>query len=79
MAGLRRSWLNRLGAEWQSQAEIGETRALYTELYQHTVLDGEFFLATWLSMRDEPRDIVSEHETVGENRVRHLGGGLDIG
>jgi NTE family protein len=79
VAGLRRSWLNHLGAEWQSQAEIGETRALYTELYQPTVLDGEFFLAPWISLRDEPRDIVSAHETIGENRVRHLGGGLDIG
>jgi NTE family protein len=79
VAGLRRSWLNSLGAEWQSQAEIGETRSLYTELYQPTVLNGEFFLAPWLSLRDEPRDIVSSHETIGENRVRHVGGGVDIG
>lgn len=79
VAGLRRSWLNSLGAEWQSQAEIGETRSFYTELYQPTVLNGEFFLAPWLSLRDEPRDIVSAHETIGENRIRHVGGGVDIG
>ncbi len=79
LASLRRSWLNKLGAEWQTQAELGETRAVYTELYQPTVLNGEFFLAPWLSLKDEPRDIVSAHETVGENRVRHIGGGLDIG
>ncbi|MFO1392039.1 MAG: patatin-like phospholipase family protein [Agitococcus sp.] len=79
VAGVRRSWLNHLGAEWQAQGELGETRSLYTELYQPTVLNGEFFVAPWLSIKDEPRDIVLDHETIGTNRVRHTGGGVDIG
>ncbi|HNL36325.1 MAG TPA: patatin-like phospholipase family protein [Agitococcus sp.] len=79
VAGLRRSWLNQLGAEWQAEGELGETRSLYTELYQPTVLNGEFFVAPWLKIHDEPRDIVSNHETTAQNRVRHTGGGVDIG
>jgi NTE family protein len=65
VAGLRRSWLNNLGAEWQVQGELGETRSLYTELYQPTVLNGEFFIAPWFGIKDEPRDIVVDHETIG--------------
>lgn len=79
VASLRRSWLNRLGAEWQIQGELGETRSAYTELYQPTVLNGAFFVAPWFGIKDEPRDIVFDHETIGENRVRHTGGGVDIG
>lgn len=79
VAGLRRSWLNDLGAEWQVQGELGETRSLYTELYQPTVLNGEFFIAPWLGIKDEPRDIVADHEAIGTNRVRHTGGGVDVG
>ena len=76
VAGLRRSWLNDLGAEWQVQGELGETRSLYTELYQPTVLNGEFFIAPWLGIKDEPRDIVADHEAIGTNRVRHTAGGV---
>jgi NTE family protein len=79
VAGLRRSWLNNLGAEWQVQGELGETRSLYTELYQPTVLNGAFFIAPWFGIKDEPRDIVVDHEAIGTNRVRHTGGGVDIG
>lgn len=78
-ASLRRSWLNRLGAEWQAEGELGETRSVYTELYQPTVLNGEFFIAPWLTIHDEPRDIVKNHETIGQNRIRHTGGGIDVG
>ncbi|MCC6374442.1 MAG: BamA/TamA family outer membrane protein, partial [Moraxellaceae bacterium] len=79
VAGLRRSWLNNLGAEWQVQGELGETRSAYTELYQPTVLNGAFFIAPWFGIKDEPRDIVVDHEAIGTNRVRHTGGGVDIG
>ncbi|PTQ88495.1 patatin-like phospholipase family protein [Agitococcus lubricus] len=79
VAMLRRSWLNDLGAEWQVQGELGETRALYTEIYQPTVLNGAFFLAPWLQWKDEPKDLVINHETVGQHRILHAGGGIDIG
>lgn len=78
-AGLRRTWLNRLGAEWLTQAEIGETRALRTEFFQPTVLNGAFFVAPWAELRDDPRDVVINHEKVVGNRVKRIGGGLDFG
>lgn len=78
-AGLRRTWLNRLGAEWHTQAEIGETRALRTEFYQPTVLNGAFFVAPWGELRDDPRDVVIQHEKVVGNRIKRVGGGLDLG
>lgn len=78
-AGLRRTWLNDLGAEWQLQGEIGEARALRSEFFQPTVLNGAFFVAPWGEVRDDPRDVVINHDKVVGNRVKRVGGGVDFG
>ena len=79
IGALRRTWLNPLGAEWLTRLEGGETRAIYSELYQPVVLNGEFFAAPWAQLHDEPRDVVVDHERLAGNRVRRVGGGLDLG
>ena len=78
-ASLRRTWLNRMGAEWLTQGEIGETRSLRTEFFQPAVLNGAFFVAPWGDLRDEPRHVVIDHEKVVGNRVKRVGGGVDFG
>ena len=79
IAALRRTWLNPQGAEWLSRVEGGETRSIYSEFYQPVVLNGDFFVAPWGQLRDEPRDVVVDHERLVGNRVRHVGGGVDVG
>ncbi len=42
---VRRTWLNSLGAEWVTEAQIGQTTSLSTELFQPLSTTGPWFIA----------------------------------
>lgn len=43
----RMTWLNQLGAEWRTQAQVGSTSRLYTEFYQPLDVRQFFFVAPY--------------------------------
>src|SRR5581483_11274470 len=43
-ASYRRTWVNALGGEWRSDAQVGRTTRLSTELYQPLATNREFFV-----------------------------------
>ena len=44
LAEYRRTWLNRLGGEWLSQAQVGENTYLASEFYQPLDEAGRWFV-----------------------------------
>ena len=52
-AGLRFTRLNRLGAEWKSDVEIGLNQRLYTEWYQPLMRNNRVFVAPYLRYNNE--------------------------
>jgi NTE family protein len=45
LAQYRKTWMNRLGAEWMTEAQIGQDTRLSTELYQPLSEAGRWFVA----------------------------------
>lgn len=76
---MRRMWVNSWGAEWRSEGQIGETRRVFTELYQPTVLNGEFFVAPQAYYLSHPRDIVLDSQRVAQLEVTDIGTAFDLG
>ena len=44
LASYRRTWLNSLGAEWRTDAQVGRTSNLSTDFYQPLNAQGKFFV-----------------------------------
>ncbi len=45
LAQYRKTWLNRLGGEWTTEAQIGQNTHLSTEFYQPLNEEGRWFIA----------------------------------
>ena len=45
LAQYRKTWLNSLGAEWVTEAQIGQDNHLFTEFYQPFDAAGRWFVA----------------------------------
>lgn len=44
LASHKKTWLNSLGGEWKTDAQLGEVRQLKSEFYQPLVANGRFFV-----------------------------------
>lgn len=79
LATLRRGWLNRLGAEWRTDVQVGEDNGIYSEWYQPATLSSAFFLAPYAIYTDQHRDLYLD----GFARLRYqfirYGGGVELG
>jgi NTE family protein len=60
----RKTWLNRLGGEWLTEAQIGRESRLFTEFYQPVDERGRWFVGPYASVSRSTRGVF-----VGENRV----------
>jgi len=60
----RRTWLNSLGAEWYTSAQIGNLGALYTEFYQPFSLDRSTFVAPSLEISARPISVFVQGDRV---------------
>jgi NTE family protein len=79
LASLRRVWLNRLDAEWTTDAEIGSNQRLYSEWYQPLKTDGVVFVAPHANYENVFHDVILNGTPISEYEVRKYGGGVDIG
>ena len=79
LAQYRRTWLNKLGAEWLVEAQIGQNKYLFTELYQPVEARGRFFVAPYAITGETKQGLFVGDDRVAEYRVRESRAGLDFG
>ena len=71
--------VDRMGAEWRNQFEIGKTRLFYTELYQPLDYNDTVFIAPNAEYLDETFDLFSGQDRVAEYGTVFPHGGFDLG
>ena len=75
----RKTWLNRLGGEWLTEAQVGQNSHLWTEFYQPINERGEWFVAPYGLVGQATRGVFVGDDKVAEYRVNLVQGGLDAG
>ena len=78
-ARLTKAGLNKLGAEWRTDVQLGTDPALLTEFYQPLSFDSRLFVAPRLEMRQSNLDTFSMDNTIARYRVSEGGLSLDFG
>lgn len=78
-ARMTRSGLNRLGAEWRTDLQLGTDPTLLTEFYQPLSFDSRLFVAPRLELRQSNLNAFSLDDTVARYRVTEGDLRLDIG
>ncbi|HEX7116297.1 MAG TPA: patatin-like phospholipase family protein [Steroidobacter sp.] len=71
--------LNRLGAEWLTDLQIGENPRFFTEFYQPLSLASRYFLAPHVEFEERSVFELSGRERIAQYRVRDVSGGIDFG
>jgi len=79
MLQYRRTWLNYLGAEWVSEAQIGQHTFFNTEWYQPLSEAGTWFVAPTLHAGVRTRGIFVDGDKVADYRTTVIQGGVDGG
>ena len=78
-ASYRRSWLNRFGAEWLVDAQVGRRNALLTEFYQPLDPAGRVFVAPYALFEEARRSVYVGDVRAAELRASEARLGLDAG
>ncbi|MCA3219310.1 MAG: patatin-like phospholipase family protein [Burkholderiales bacterium] len=80
---LRRTWLNTLGAEWLSEAQIGAHTFIASEWYQPLHVEGRWFVAPSLYAGVRSRGVFVNEDKLADFRIRMsqlaVDGGLRLG
>ncbi|MET0497534.1 MAG: patatin-like phospholipase family protein [Steroidobacteraceae bacterium] len=71
--------INKYGAEWLSDLQIGDTPRVFTEFYQPISLFSRYFVAPRFEFQERSVNLLSGEDQIAEYRVRTLESGLDIG
>jgi NTE family protein len=79
LAQYRRTWLNRLGGEWLTEAQIGQDMFLSTEFIQPVEERGRYFVAPYARVGQSLRPVFSEGYRVGEYETKESRLGVDGG
>jgi NTE family protein len=75
----RKSWLNRLGAEWTTEVQIGQNTHLSTEFYQPLNEAGKWFVAPSFYVGQQTRGVFEGEDKVADYLVSVTQGALDLG
>ena len=79
LAQYRRTWLNRLGGEWLTEAQVGQHTFLASEFIQPVEERGRYFVAPHFKLGQELRGVFSGDDRVGEYQTKETRFGLDTG
>jgi len=79
LVSYRRTWLNKLGAEWVAEAQIGQNTFVRSELYQPLEERGRLFVAPYGYLGQFTRGVFVGDDRIAEYRVRQADAGLDLG
>jgi NTE family protein len=75
----RRTWLNRLGGEWLTEAQIGQSNFLATEFIQPVEERGRYFVAPYAKIGSSSRGVFVGETRLAEYEAREARVGLDLG
>jgi NTE family protein len=75
----RRTWLNRLGGEWTTEAQIGQDTHVFTEFYQPLNEAGKWFIAPSATVGQQSRAVFVGNDKIGEYLVGVGQAGVDVG
>ena len=75
----RKTWMNRLGGEWLTEAQIGQDTHLFTEFVQPVDERGRYFVAPYAWIGQTNRGVFIGEDRVAEYNVREARAGLDAG
>jgi NTE family protein len=76
---MTRGGINRLGAEWRTDLQVGTDPVLFTEFYQPLSFDSRFFVAPRLDFRQSNMNTFSSNNAIARYRITESELGLDIG
>jgi NTE family protein len=79
LGSYRQTWINSLGAEWRTDAQVGRTSAFVTEFYQPFDVTGLFFVAPRAEFTREPIDLFLDGDRIARYDVRSGHAGVDLG
>ena len=79
LAGVTKSRINALGAEWRSDLQVGRTNFLFSEFYQPLNYSGRFFVSAWGEFRYDLQDIYLDDDRIAQYATRQPQAGLDLG
>ncbi|MGF6272566.1 NTE family protein [Massilia sp. UYP11] len=74
-----RKWLNPLGGEWLSGAQIGERATLFTQFYQPLGPRQRFFLQPALALVRDRLNVYQDDRRIAEYALRSRGASLGLG
>ena len=75
----RSTWLNRFGAEWLTEAQIGENTRLFSEFYQPLSERGTWFVAPYGELSRRTRGVFSDGNKVADYLIDVGQIGVDLG
>lgn len=75
----RTTWINKLGAEWRNDFQLGFRKYLASEFYQPVTFRGGAFVAPRIELQDEPIVFFLTGRQIGQYRVEYARGHLDWG
>ncbi len=78
-ARMTRAGLNKLGAEWRSDLQLGTDPAFLTEFYQPLSFDSRVFVAPRLEVRQSNLNVFTMSDRVARYRVSESTLSLDLG
>ena len=78
-ARLTRAGLNRLGAEWRNDLQLGTDPAFYSEFYQPLSFNSRVFVAPYINLEQSNIDAFVMDETIARLRLSEAETGLEFG
>ena len=75
----RRTWLNRLGGEWTTEAQIGQNTHVRTEFYQPLNEEGHWFIAPNALIGQQSRGAFVGEDKVATYLISTGQAGVDVG
>jgi NTE family protein len=79
LGSYRRTWINRLGAEWRNDFSLGQTTGLRSEFYQPVWFGKGLFVAPILAVGQTSQNLFAVNQPIATYRIQSYGGELDIG
>jgi NTE family protein len=79
LGSYRQTWINSLGAEWRTDAQVGRNSLLVSEFYQPLDVRSLFFVAPRVDAGREPIDLFLDGDRIARYDVKSAHAGLDFG
>lgn len=79
LASYRRAWINRLGAEWRNDVQVGQVTRFASEFYQPLSVHRYLFVAPYVEYDQYQLQVFQERVQLATYNNRYTIGGIDLG